>query len=1368
MRVEHKRGMPSPIIEAKPDTGEEAAFQQCTSHVDKTGLPEVVSVDAFGAHEKTVPEEIALVKKLDRWIMPMLWAMYFLNYLDRNAIAVAKINKIDKDLGLSDRRYIPLAYQHPLSPAAIQLLFTHHQLYVSILFVGYILGTVPSNLYINRVRPGRYMAIMMMAWAAVSVVTASARTFTCLMVTRFFLGIAEAPTRWLTPEEQQLAHNRIDADITENNGSTRTLEGLKQAIKDPMVWIFMFMAHMYLAANGFKNFFPSVVNTLALDETVGLVLVCPPYLLACIATVLISWSSGHLNERTWHITVSKLVAVAGFIVAPSVESTAGRYAGMIIFCVGTYGVNSLILGWCGSVCGQTREKKSAAVGLVVDFMNASFVWSPFLWSDADRPRYAPAMAASAGVQHGHVWDRVDWEGGAQEEEWGMLRARRLRARPSVEPINGATVDPNDRLMSLQLEILDMIVGWLDDASVDRLTQTSRSLQALVGRRAWETVEVSCTNLAERRDLVWRLEPCLTGEQKRLLTANNCYRQHTVSNSVVIPGCARYVRRYIINGSDDRALYSPTFCCNWVMYTIGNFRNLRVLETSCLNQPIALKIASRPLSHALSLVNCYNLNQMPPGVTLITGLVHLCVYNVGHAKFGQDNGVTLEMLRGSATTLRSMELFHYHQSCSTASEVIMDDIDFQLTALEFLIMCRFCIREAKAMIQVVDFPSLTELHIYQPHDELCTFFDTLKTSFGAVDEPKLKALELDLVGTNYREMFDGQLSWLRSFNTLTSLRLDRWKPQGGLIVDFSPVPTAIVGHRGLRKLIFSHRDRQRIDPNFCIPVLNREWARTLAQGLPELRWLEFAPDEKDLLQTGRELSALSQLQFLRCRHKKVEKESKEENFDIAFKMFNKILKGFLREMHPGETWEGRYSLRLVQGERDDIKYDVASRLPEAWGGKRVITDTTTKREVRIRRAAEIDPAFKEEDADPVWVDKVARDLRNLLADARNAVGNDKEDVVSRRGDVVGRRRLGDEVLGRHAGGEAGVLEVHHAVAHVHAVGDVAVVVERDLDVLDRLAGQAEAHVERATTGRAGRHGGARQRHVERPQVLPAVAQVGRRVALDPELGRVRRLLAHLEDRLLDRVAAGDEDRAVLEHQRHRVVHARDVGRSGRRETLAQGLRRVVEERGESGLVGHAKALGSLVSAVDKKDGAVQEENTLNHDTSVGHGVHLPLGVRVQWLDATAGRLSRRGNVLVRSTSTDDDVGCVAILLGKRQHDGATGVGVGAVVTGKLRHLLDNGASGGTVSDIEQLRRFGSKNEQVAVVQEVNEGVHVVGLRLDEEVHGHKSARRDTVTIQHLVRRVVVRHVLRSKTVQAAGSDKDTTVGQDLGAGVPARG
>jgi hypothetical protein len=49
-------------------------------------VPIVAKTDYSGAYEKTDPREIALVKKLDRWIMPMLWSMYWLNYLGTSLI----------------------------------------------------------------------------------------------------------------------------------------------------------------------------------------------------------------------------------------------------------------------------------------------------------------------------------------------------------------------------------------------------------------------------------------------------------------------------------------------------------------------------------------------------------------------------------------------------------------------------------------------------------------------------------------------------------------------------------------------------------------------------------------------------------------------------------------------------------------------------------------------------------------------------------------------------------------------------------------------------------------------------------------------------------------------------------------------------------------------------------------------------------------------------------------------------------------------------------------------------------------------------------------------------------------------------------
>ena len=98
---------------------------------------------------------------------PTLWLMFWLNYLDRNAIALARLNHLEKDLKLTGTQY---------------------QTCVSILFVGYILGQIPSNMALTRVRPSLWLSSWMSVWAIVSALTAVSHNYTGLVLARFFLG----------------------------------------------------------------------------------------------------------------------------------------------------------------------------------------------------------------------------------------------------------------------------------------------------------------------------------------------------------------------------------------------------------------------------------------------------------------------------------------------------------------------------------------------------------------------------------------------------------------------------------------------------------------------------------------------------------------------------------------------------------------------------------------------------------------------------------------------------------------------------------------------------------------------------------------------------------------------------------------------------------------------------------------------------------------------------------------------------------------------------------------------------------------------------------------------------------------------------
>lgn len=397
--------------------------------------------------------------------------MYWLNFLDRNAITLARLNGFEEDLNLVGSQYSTS---------------------VSILFVGYILGQIPSNMIITRVRPSWYMGICMMGWAVVSGCTALATNYTGIILTRFFLGVVEAPyypgalyllsifytrkeiatrisvlysgnilasalaglialgifelddvrgisgwrwlfiiqgavtfliaiaacyilpdeplkTWWLSEDERRLAHDRVARDTVGISSSESIWSGLFQAVKDPKVWVFVYMQHLHIGTAGFKNFLPSVIATLDFNTKITLVLTCPPYLIAGVVSIAWAASSGHYNERTWHILIAKCVAIFGFVLACATLNIGARYFAMCVFTIGTYAVNSLILGWVASSCGQTKEKKAAALAIANVSATLSLIWTPvcrqpFLFFSSSSPflAFSPFFSSCADTMQYQV------------------------------------------------------------------------------------------------------------------------------------------------------------------------------------------------------------------------------------------------------------------------------------------------------------------------------------------------------------------------------------------------------------------------------------------------------------------------------------------------------------------------------------------------------------------------------------------------------------------------------------------------------------------------------------------------------------------------------------------------------------------------------------------------------------------------------------------------------------------------------------------------------------------------------------------------------------------------------------------------------
>ncbi|KAI5267412.1 permease of the major facilitator superfamily [Aureobasidium subglaciale] len=143
------------------------------------------------------PEELEVEKKLrkkiDLLIMPLVVLVYLMNYIDRNNYAAARLQGLERDLGLIGNQY---------------------QIGLSLFFVSYIVAQLPSNLLLNYCgRPSWYLGFFIIAWGLVSAVTSMVHNFAGILACRLILGFVEAPffpgilfylSKWYTKKELNL------------------------------------------------------------------------------------------------------------------------------------------------------------------------------------------------------------------------------------------------------------------------------------------------------------------------------------------------------------------------------------------------------------------------------------------------------------------------------------------------------------------------------------------------------------------------------------------------------------------------------------------------------------------------------------------------------------------------------------------------------------------------------------------------------------------------------------------------------------------------------------------------------------------------------------------------------------------------------------------------------------------------------------------------------------------------------------------------------------------------------------------------------------------------------------------------------------
>ncbi|OSX57572.1 hypothetical protein POSPLADRAFT_1185553 [Postia placenta MAD-698-R-SB12] len=135
------------------------------------------------------PEERRFLFKLDACLLTYAALSYFSKYLDQQNVTNAYVSGMQEDLGLhgNELNYITTAWT-----------------------CGYVIGQIPSNMLITRIRPSLWIPLMEVIWSVLTMTLAASKNFSTLVAIRFFVGLAEStfyPSiqyvigSWYKPEE---------------------------------------------------------------------------------------------------------------------------------------------------------------------------------------------------------------------------------------------------------------------------------------------------------------------------------------------------------------------------------------------------------------------------------------------------------------------------------------------------------------------------------------------------------------------------------------------------------------------------------------------------------------------------------------------------------------------------------------------------------------------------------------------------------------------------------------------------------------------------------------------------------------------------------------------------------------------------------------------------------------------------------------------------------------------------------------------------------------------------------------------------------------------------------------------------------------
>ncbi|TKA67200.1 hypothetical protein B0A49_04513 [Cryomyces minteri] len=419
---------------------------------DKSSSSQQVVID-IAAEEK-------LLRKVDLRVVPSLFLLFLLAFLDRTNIGNAKIQGLVEDLHMKGQDY---------------------NIALFIFFVPYILFEVPSNIIIKKVAPSTWLSLIMTLWGIATVGQGLVKNFGGLVACRFLVGLFEAglfpgcvyiismyyqrmelqrrlslffcasilagafggllayalakmagiggyngwrifiieglativigiASKWFVPdwpetakflneEERALLVARLSRDSGEATMNRLDGPAAKRVAKDWKIYVGI-IAYLGVVNTGYATsfFIPTIIKELGYTSAAAQVRSIPIFIVATACAIAVAFATDRLRHRYAFTIAGVVIASIGYILLLCQDRvTVGvKYFAIFLVTSGGYMTQPVTIAWLSNNMSG-HYKRSIASACQIGFGNIGGIIASNVFITKQAPKYPTGYGVSLGL-----------------------------------------------------------------------------------------------------------------------------------------------------------------------------------------------------------------------------------------------------------------------------------------------------------------------------------------------------------------------------------------------------------------------------------------------------------------------------------------------------------------------------------------------------------------------------------------------------------------------------------------------------------------------------------------------------------------------------------------------------------------------------------------------------------------------------------------------------------------------------------------------------------------------------------------------------------------------------------------------------------